>query len=197
LILRYQSISLILKRLDETFGKAVVDNIELNGIPKDMESAFALANKKDDRTRKEFEKWAVLTYSNNKALINEKKGADHGIDGIAYIMEGAEIFRDVLFSVKSGHSSLSHFRDFCHVVTRDKAAIGIYLTLDEPSKPMNTEATKMGKYINPLTEQEFNKVSIVTIKELLDGERLNIPTSVDVLKKADLKRNNNQSKLDF
>lgn len=193
----YQSISVILKRLEETFGKTTIENIELNGIPKDMQSAVALANKKDDRTRKEFEKWAVLTYSNNKALINEKKGADHGIDGIAYIMEGIDLFRDVLFSVKSGHSSLSHFRDFCHVVNRDEAAIGIFLTLDEPTKQMNAEATKMGKYINPLTEQQFDKVNIVTIKELLDGERMSIPTSVDVLKKADLKRNNNQSKFDF
>jgi site-specific DNA-methyltransferase (adenine-specific) len=193
----YQSISLILKRLEDTFGKSVIENVELNGIPKDIESAVALANKKDDRVRKEFEKWAVLTYSNNKALINEKKGADHGIDGIAYIMEGNELFRDVLFSVKSGHSSLSQFRDFCHVVKRDEAAMGIFITLDEPTKQMNAEAAKMGKYVNPLTEQKYDKVSIVTIQQMLEGERLNIPTSIDVLKKADLKKNNNQSKLEF
>ncbi len=59
----YQSISLMLKRLEDSFGKNVLDKIELNGIPKDMESAQALATKPDDRTRKEFEKWAVLTYS--------------------------------------------------------------------------------------------------------------------------------------
>ena len=47
-----------------------------------MESAQALANKSDDRTRKEFEKWAMVTYSNNHATINHKKGADKGIDGI-------------------------------------------------------------------------------------------------------------------
>ena len=76
----YQSISLILKRLEEQ-SKDALDNVELNGIPKDMESAIALANKKDDRTRKEFEKWAVLTYSNNRAVINDKKGADKGISG--------------------------------------------------------------------------------------------------------------------
>ena len=49
----------------------ILDKIELNGIPKDMESAQALATKPDDRTRKEFEKWAVLTYSNNRAVIND------------------------------------------------------------------------------------------------------------------------------
>jgi site-specific DNA-methyltransferase (adenine-specific) len=68
----YQSISLILKRLTE-HDKSLLDNIEINGVPKDSDSAIALANKSDDRTRKEFEKWIVLTYSNNYAMINEKE----------------------------------------------------------------------------------------------------------------------------
>jgi len=34
--------------------------------------------------RKEFEKWAVMTYTGNRAVINQKKGADAGIDGTAY-----------------------------------------------------------------------------------------------------------------
>ena len=49
-----------MKRLEDSFGKGVLDIITLHGIPKDIESAIALANKADDRTRKEFEKWAVL-----------------------------------------------------------------------------------------------------------------------------------------
>ncbi|MFM7910139.1 MAG: DNA methyltransferase, partial [Microcystis sp.] len=48
----YQSISLMLKRLEDSFGKNILDKIELNGIPKDLESAKALATKPDDRTRK-------------------------------------------------------------------------------------------------------------------------------------------------
>ena len=83
----YQSISLILKRLEDRYPNdwpAIEANIKLDGVPKDIESAMALANRKDDKTRKEFEKWAVLTYSRNQARINEKKGADGGIDGIAY-----------------------------------------------------------------------------------------------------------------
>ena len=82
----YQSIALILKRLQDQHGKEVLENVKLNGIPQDMDSAVALANKKDDRTRKEFEKWAVLTYSNNRAVINDKKGGDGGIDGAAYFL---------------------------------------------------------------------------------------------------------------
>ncbi len=67
----YQSISLILKRLEDTFGSEILAEINLNGIPKDVKSAIALANKKDDRLRKEFEKWSILTYSNNRATIND------------------------------------------------------------------------------------------------------------------------------
>ena len=72
----YQSISLILKRLEESYEtewQSIEANIQLDGVPKDIESAIALANRKDDKTRKEFEKWAVLTYSNNQARINDKK----------------------------------------------------------------------------------------------------------------------------
>ena len=100
----YQSISLILKRLEEQKSD-ILENVEINGVPKDFESAIALANKKDDRTRKEFEKWIVLTYSKNKAVIHEKKGGDAGIDGIAYITDRNEKGdienKKVLFSVKS------------------------------------------------------------------------------------------------
>ena len=53
-----------------------------------MASAEALAHKKDDRLRKEFEKWAVLTYTNNRAIINEKKGADAGIDAVGFFLTG-------------------------------------------------------------------------------------------------------------
>lgn len=69
----YQSISLILKRIEDAYGKTILDKIEINGIPRDMDAAKALAHKKDDRVRKEFEKWSILTYSDNKAIINEKK----------------------------------------------------------------------------------------------------------------------------
>ena len=82
----YQSISLILKRLEEHFGISTIQNIQINGVPQDFESAEALARKEDDKTRKEFEKWAVLTYSNNRAAINEKRGGDGGVDGIDYLL---------------------------------------------------------------------------------------------------------------
>ncbi|NCX95584.1 MAG: site-specific DNA-methyltransferase [Chitinophagia bacterium] len=184
----YQSISVILKRLSDTFGSEVANSVALSGIPKDLEAAKALALKKDDRLRKEFEKWAVLTYSNNKARINDKKGADGGIDGIAQILIGIEnrvhIEDRVLFSVKSGKITLAMVRDFCHVVNRENAAIGIFITLEEPTKPMLKEAKEQGTYTNPLNGQQYPKVEIVTINEILQGKRLQLPQAMEVLKTA-------------
>ena len=79
----------ILRRLEQTFGKGAIHTISIDGIPRDMASAAALAHKEDDRLRKEFEKWAVLTYTNNRAIINEKKGADAGIDALGLFSKPA------------------------------------------------------------------------------------------------------------
>ena len=38
-----------------------------------MESVDALIHKKDDRVRKEFDKWAIFTYSRNLIVINDKR----------------------------------------------------------------------------------------------------------------------------
>ncbi len=64
----YQSVALILKRLKDSEGQAAVDAVELHGVPRDMESVDALIHKRDDRVRKEFEKWAILTYLDNRAV---------------------------------------------------------------------------------------------------------------------------------
>ena len=190
----YQSISLILKRLEDSFGKSVLNDIELNGIPEDFESAIALAHKKDDKTRKEFEKWAVLTYSNNRAMINEKKGADAGIDGIAYMQdknENSDIeLKQVLFSVKSDKKPhVSYIRDLHGTIEREKAAIGYFITLFPPTREMISECKKIGKYKNNLMEQEYPKIEIVTGEEILNGKRITIPTShqIAVVKSAELK----------
>lgn len=198
----YQSISLILKRLEDSFGKDAVKDIEINGVPRDISSAIALAHKKDDRTRKEFEKWAVLTYSNNRAIINEKKGADGGIDGIAYILDidnankNQEV-KQVLFSVKSDKSpKLSYVRDFFGTIEREKAAMGYFITLYPPTRDMIAECKRIGNYKNTLIDKEFPRIEIVTVNEILNDTRLSLPLSYDVVKSAQLKESDRgQSKL--
>ncbi|MDR2116764.1 MAG: restriction endonuclease, partial [Planctomycetaceae bacterium] len=178
----YQAISLILKRLSDRYGKKIVNGIAISGVPRDIEAATALAQKQDDRLRKEFEKWAILTYSNNLAKINDKKGSDKGIDGVAYLTNGM-----ALFSVKSGHVTVKDVRDLRGVMDREKAVAGILITLNEPTKPMREEAATLGN-IPDLSGHTFPrqtpKLQIVTIQQLLDGERINLPLLEPVVKSA-------------
>ena len=195
----YQSISLILKRLEESFGKKAVEKIELNGVPKDMESAIALAHKKDDRVRKEFEKWTVLTYSDNKAMINEKKGADGGIDGRMNIIHNQD--QDILpvtFSVKSGHIKREYISSFNSDSQREGAAFGIFITLEEPTKSMKEEAKKCGTYKNELTGTIYDKIQIITVEQILSGKRLHVPVALKAVKDAKFKgKDIGQEKLNF
>ena len=179
----YQSIALILKRLKDHGGQAAIDNVELHGVPKDMESVDALIHKKDDRVRKEFEKWAILTYSDNRAIINEKKGADKGIDGVAYTRKSKEEVSPVMISVKSGNITSAVIRDLRGVIEREGAACGILITRNPPSKPMIQEAKEAGTF-KPEMFQPFDRLQIVTIQQILDGERISLPLMEEVTKKA-------------
>ena len=181
----YQSIAVILKRLEDGFGAAVMDSIVLDGIPRDMESARALATKKDDRVRKEFEKWALLTYSKNRATINEKKGADRGVDGIAYIVTGSGATERVIFQVKSGAVKRNDIATLHGDMTREGAVMAVFLTLEEPTKPMRDEALAAGVYHHALLDRDYPRIQIVTVREMIeDGKRIDLPLSLDVLKTA-------------
>ena len=185
----YQSISLILKRLEDSFGKNSIENIQLNGIPKDRESAVALANKADDRTRKEFEKWAVLTYSNNRAVINAKKGADKGIDAVAYFQGEKDNTEKIIFQVKSGKVKSGDIRDLQGTMTLQQAAIGIFITLQPPTKDMIQTAKMAGIYQSRFMNQLVDKIQIVTIQEILEEKkRIDIRLMFEVLKSAEKQR---------
>ncbi|MFN7413969.1 MAG: DNA methyltransferase [Dolichospermum sp.] len=182
----YQSISLILKRLEDSFGKEFVDTIKLHGIPKDIESAKALANKADDRTRKEFEKWAILTYTNNRAMINTKKGADKGVDGIGSFYGDKGELEKVIFQVKSGKVKSGDIRDLLGTMTLENASIAVFITLENPTKDMLKTAKSAGFYQNKFMTHSCDKVQIITIQDIIENkQKLNIPLINEVLKSAE------------
>jgi hypothetical protein len=77
--------------------------------------------------------------------------------------------KKIIVSVKGGeNASVPMIRDLGHVVDREKAAIGLFITLAEPTRLMKEEAVKAGYYESP-TGASFPKVQILTIKGLLDG----------------------------
>ena len=183
----YQSISLMLKRLENQYGEAILNQIMLNGIPRDFASAQALAKKTDDRLRKEFEKWAILTYTNNRATVNDKKGADKGIDGTAYFLIGRDNeSAKVVFQVKSGSVGRKDIAQFNSDRIREGAELGIFITLEEPTKPMREEADSIGIYKHDVMGRSYSRIQIVTIAEIIgENKRMDIPLSFEVLRKAE------------
>ncbi|GAO38349.1 putative DNA-methyltransferase [Sphingomonas changbaiensis NBRC 104936] len=185
----YQSIALILKRLEDTYPAEwpqIEATILLDGVPRDMASAVALANRKDDKTRKEFEKWALLTYSRNQARINEKKGADGGIDGIAYFLIDKDTNGKAAFQVKSGGATRNTLAALNSDRQRVKAEFGILISMDAATPSMKNEIAEAGKYKHPLLDREDDRLQVVTVEEILAGKRLDLPMArVDAVKTAE------------
>lgn len=181
----YQSISLILRRLEEQYGQQILNEINLNGIPQDMASAQALALKSDDRVRKEFEKWAILTYTNNRAIVNDKKGGDRGIDGTAYFMTDKNENAKIIFQVKSGKVGRSDVATLNNDRIREEAEMAVFITLQKSTNGMIQEANAVGIYEHLLMGKSYPRIQIVTIEEIIEqNRRLDIPMSIEVLKKA-------------
>ncbi len=187
----YQSIALILKRLEDRHPDdwpAIEANLLLDGVPRDLESAIALANRKDDKTRKEFEKWAILTYSKNQARINEKKGADGGVDGIAYFLIDKDTNGKAIFQVKSRAGTRDDLAKLNSDRLREKAEFGFLICYDTAQRitpAMQREIAAAGKYAHPMLNREDDRLQVVTVKELFDGARLNLPMArTDAVKAA-------------
>jgi site-specific DNA-methyltransferase (adenine-specific) len=105
----------------------------------------------------------------------------------------------VIVSVKSGHVNVSHIRDLGHVIERENAAIGVYLTLEPPTKPMITEAAEKGFYHSPGWNRDYPRIQILTVEEILAGKTANLPPNLQTFKQAEKMSSNmkDQGKLGF
>jgi hypothetical protein len=103
-----------------------------------------------------------------------KKGSDTGIDGQVYLRTGKSESHRAMISVKGGKNvGVAMVRDFAHVIDREKALQGFFLTLAKPTSEMEKEAVKAG-----FVETEhgrFRKLQIITIDQMLTGHRPEMP----------------------
>ena len=114
-----------------------------------------------------------------------KKGSDRGIDGvIAFIDDSTGKAKRVLVQVKSGHVNSSHIRDLKGTLQREQAAIGVFITLEPPSRDMTTEAVSAGFYHSPGWNKDFPRIQILTIDELLHGAEVKMPPQFGTFKQA-------------
>jgi site-specific DNA-methyltransferase (adenine-specific) len=106
--------------------------------------------------------------------VEQKKGADKGIDGRLYFHdEPRGKTKQIIFSVKAGHITVSHLRDLRGVLEREKAEFGVLLCLEEPTKSMRTESAGAGFYKTPYGNHA--RLQIFTIEQLLNGTRIDYP----------------------
>ena len=108
--------------------------------------------------------------------VEQKKGADKGIDG-RIIFQGDKIgtFESVIISVKAGKTGSAHIRDLKGVLEREKAAVGVLISMQEPTAPMQTEAVTAGFYESALWGKKYPKIQLFTVADLLAGKKIEMP----------------------
>ena len=121
--------------------------------------------------------------------VEERKGADRGIDGKLYFhVNTSGKTQQIIFSVKAGQNiNVAHVRDLRGVIEREKAAIGVLITMEEPTKPMLNEAAEAGfyKFESAYDTGTYPRIQILTIEKLMNGAQVAYPRLlVDTFKKA-------------
>lgn len=159
------AISLIERRLKGAFLGIALD---IHGTPKDIAGAQDLAR----RDKYQFQWWAI-SLIDAQPYGGKKKGADSGIDGLIYFKSDARVTERAIVSVKGGGVSVPMVRDLKGVMDREKAPIGVFLTLEPPTRPMVAEAASAGSY--ELGGRQYPRLQIMTIEQALAGTPLAIP----------------------
>ena len=172
-------------RLKDNFELEEKKDYQVIGEPESLASARHLAQK----DRFQFEWWALSLIKakpqGGTGGKRGKKGADQGIDGVLNFIDAKRKKQSILVQVKSGHVKSGDIRDLRGVVERENAAMGLFITLEEPSRPMVKEAASAGVFHSEVWQQNYPRIQILTIEELLDGKSIQMPPSMAMFKKAE------------
>ncbi len=168
------AISLMKHRLHDSFGSELSD-YSVVGLPQDVASARALATESEHDGRYQFEYWALGLVDARPAT--GKKGADSGVDGyINFFDDNSGKAKHVIVQVKSGHVNRGMIATLKGDMDREDAAIGVFVTLEEPTEPMRQEAIAAGFYEpESLPGNQYPKLQIFTIEQLLEEAKPQYP----------------------
>jgi len=176
-------------------------NYQVIGEPRDLSGANQLAQE----NRYQFQWWGnglveAKPLGGQEGSKSGKKGADKGIDGIInFIDDDSGKAKRVIVQVKSGKVKSGDIRDLIGTLDREKAAIGVYITLENPTKPMIQEAVSAGHYLSEGWNKQYPKIQILTIEELLGGAKIDMPPIKATFKQAkkEKKKEHQQSSLEI
>lgn len=162
------AINLIKFRLYDRFGKHA--RYEVRGEPKDATGAKQLFAENPYQ----FQYWACglvrARPAGSKASDPKKgkKGADRGIDGVRGFVDDKQGPKSILVQVKGGKVGSALVRDFRGTIEREEAAIGIFISLEQPTKAMREEAAAAGTYQSGADRSaRVPRLQLVTIDQLL------------------------------
>jgi DNA modification methylase len=167
------AVNLIRHRLRDMYGPEVEATYEVVGEPTSIDDAKQLAH--DDPYQ--FQWWALGLVGARP--VEQKKGADRGIDGTLFFLDAGKPKR-VVISVKAGKTGAAHVRDLRGVIERDEAAIGVLISMQAPTAEMRKEAASAGFYRNrpdSLEAKNYPRMQLLTIADLLAGNDIDYPVS--------------------
>ena len=165
------AVALMKSRLKTSFDLDPVTNYAVIGEPLDVGSARALWT----QDPYQFQYWAVSLLE-AQPQGEQRRGADRGIDGVIYFVDGPRRTpQRIIIQVKGGRVSSPQIRDLAGVVEREKAALGLFISLEEATRDMLTEAAAGGFYHSDLWQRDFPKLQIRTIADLLAGRSFDLP----------------------
>jgi hypothetical protein len=167
------AINLIRHRLRDTYGEDIAKTYEVIGEPTSVPDARVLA----EQDPYQFQWWTLGLVGARP--VAQKKGADKGIDGRLYFHdEPSGKTKQIILSVKAGHTTVSHVRDLRAVVDREKAQVGVLISMHPNTKPMRAEAAGAGFYQSPWGEHP--RIQLLTVSDLLGGTRIDMPPATGV-----------------
>jgi site-specific DNA-methyltransferase (adenine-specific) len=177
------AIALIKYRLSDMFDLKEGEDYRVVGEPTTVAEARALAQ----QDRDEFQKWAIGLIPRARPY-QDKKGKDTGIDGVLFFKDDLNDPKRALIQVKSGRVSVKDVRDFLWVLNREGATLGLFVTLEPPTRDMVQEAEQAGFYTTPLGNLRIPRLQIRTVEALLGGEGFAIPSAALLMGVAQAER---------
>jgi site-specific DNA-methyltransferase (adenine-specific) len=161
------AVGLIEKRMKEAFPGLA---FEVVGRPQDLQSALDLAA----RDKHQFELWA-LSVVEAQPWKGGRKGADGGIDGIIYFKPDGKKTERAIVEVKGGGVGVKDIGRLAQVIERERAPFGVFITAQNPTRAMERDAAAVGLWENPTTGRKYPRLQILTLAEIFQGKRPNIP----------------------
>ena len=148
-------------------------DVPAEGIPASLAAARMLAREKPFA----FETWAVTRLPG--FAPNQKQVGDGGIDGRGKLADQPEDInsRLALAQVKGGTFSASALRDFQHVLHRDRAALGCFLTLEPAPRRARADAKRFGTLT--VSGHRYDRLHVFSMLDYFNGQQPQLPAMLD------------------